>query len=240
LTRTQQVVPSISCRLTAEVVGTFILTLVSAGADVVGAAATGGVIHPARYLGPGLILVALIFSFSGISGAHINPAVTLAFIARGVFPLKRALAYWLSQFAGAIVAGLALVAIFGTAARHGATHVGLGLSQFAGLASEAVLTAILALVILGTSEEEAVVGKNAAIAVGFTVAACGLFAGPISGASMNPARSLGPAIASLTFVDWWIYLVGPVIGALIGAAVVQLIYGGPTSGEHEAAHGKHR
>jgi aquaporin Z len=94
-------------------------------------------------------------------------------------------------------------------------------------------------IILGTSEEKAVVGKNAAIAVGFTVGACGLFASPLTGASMNPARSIGPALATLTFTDLWLYIVGPVAGALLATAIVQAIYGSPTGSEREAAHGKH-
>jgi aquaporin Z len=225
-------------RLAAETVGIFILTLVAAGADVVDAVTAGGIGHVARYLAPGFVVAALIFSLSGISGAHINPAVTLAFVARGVFPIPLALAYWSAQFAGAIVAGLALLAMFGPSAQHGVSRMSLALPPLAGVASEAMLTAILVFVILGTSEEKAIVGKNAALAIGFTVAALGLFASPISGASMNPARTLGPAIATLTFTNWWLYLVGPSAGALIATGIVYCIYGRPTAAEQEAAHGK--
>ena len=224
--------------LAAEAAGTFVLTLVAAGADVVDAATGGGIGHPARYLAPGLVLVALIFSLSGVSGAHINPAVTFAFVVRGVFPVPRAFAYVVTQFAGAVAAGAALLIVFGPLARHGVSRMELPLAPAVGAGSEAVLTAILVLVILGTSEQKAVVGKNAAIAVGFTVAALGLFASPVSGASMNPARSLGPAIATLSFENWWLYLVGPITGALIGCGIVHLIYGAPTPNEREAALGK--
>jgi len=232
--------PSLAQCLVAESVGTFILTLVAAGADVLDAVTAGDIGHVARYLAPGLVLVALIFSLSGISGAHINPAVTLAFVVRGVFPIGRALAFWASQFAGAIIAGLALFALFGPVAQHGATRITIGLSPLAGAATEMVLTAILVLVILGTSEQPAVVGKNAAIAVGFTVAALGLFASPISGASMNPARSLGPAIATLQFTDWWLYVVGPLVGALVATGLVFAIYGPPSPASRKAAFGKHQ
>ncbi len=230
--------PKVAQCLAAEAVGTFVLTLVAAGADVVDAATGGGIGHGARYLAPGLVLIALIFSLSGVSGAHINPAVTLAFVVRGVFPIRRAFAYVVSQFAGAVAAGAALLGVFGPLARHGVSRMTLPLAPAAGAASEALLTAILVFVILGTSEQKAVVGKNAAIAVGFTVAALGLFASPVSGASMNPARSLGPAIATLSFENWWLYLAGPIAGALIGCGIVNVIYGAPTLGEHEAARGK--
>jgi aquaporin Z len=229
--------PSLLSKFTAETAGTFVLTLVAAGADVLDAVTGGTIGHAARYLAPGLILVALIFAFSGISGAHFNPAVTLAFVARGVFPAGRAVAYVAFQFAGAVLAGGALAAVFGAAASHGATRMELPLSPAAGLATEAVLTAILVTIILGTSEERAIVGKNAALAVGFTVAACGLFASPISGASMNPARSFGPMLATLTFTDWWIYIAGPCVGALFAVGIVQLVYGSPNRAERDAADG---
>ncbi|HEY4441122.1 MAG TPA: aquaporin [Candidatus Elarobacter sp.] len=224
-------------RLAAEAVGTFVLTLVAAGGDAADFATNGIVGHAARYLAPGLTVTAMIFTVSGISGAHINPAVTLAFVVRGVFPIGLAAGYWAAQIVGALLAGLAVVFAFGAMASHGANHVGLGLTPAAGVAVEAVLTAILVTVILGTSEEKAVVGKNAAIAVGFTVAALGLFASPLTGASMNPARSLGPAIATLTWTDWWVYLAGPAAGVLLAVAVVGLIYGPPSEEERSAAHG---
>ncbi|MEA2785242.1 MAG: aquaporin [Candidatus Eremiobacteraeota bacterium] len=230
--------PALAQCLAAEATGTFVLTLVAAGADVLDAATQGGIGHPARYLAPGLVLIALIFSLSGISGAHINPAVTFAFVVRGVFPISRAFAYWGTQFAGAAAAGAALLVLFGPLARHGVSRMTLPLAPAAGAASEALLTAILVLVILGTSEQKAVVGKNAALAVGFTVAALGLFASPVSGASMNPARSLGPAVATLSFENWWLYLAGPIAGALIGCGIVNAIYGAPTSDEQEAAAGQ--
>jgi aquaporin Z len=237
-TRNHAKSPSTVSWLTAETVGTFILTLVSAGADVIDAASGGGIGHVGRYLAPGFVLVALIFSLGGVSGAHINPAVTLAFVVRGVFPIRRAFAYWGCQLAGGSLAGLALVAVFGSLAHHGVSHMTLALSPITGAAAEAMLTAILVLIILGTSEEKAIVGKNAALAVGFTVTALGLFASPLSGASMNPARSLGPAIATLTFTDWWLYVVGPIAGALIATGIVQVLYGPPSYDEQKAAYGK--
>ena len=227
-------------RLAAEAFGTFVLTLVAAGADVADAASGGGIGHTARYLAPGLVLVALIFSLSGISGAHLNPAVTLAFVARRAFPLRRAPAYVACQIAGAIGAGLVLRLAFGAVAARGATHVGLSLPPLAGAFAEAICTAVLVFVILATSEERAVVGKNAALAVGFTVAAIGLFESPVSGASMNPARSLGPAIATASFGEWWVYVAGPFAGAAVGVVLIRAILGSATAREREAAHGTSR
>jgi aquaporin Z len=231
--------PPLSSRLLAEMIGTLILTFVAAGGDVVDAVSGSQIGHAARYLAPGLIVIALIYATSGISGAHINPAVTLAFLVRRSFPFRRAVLYWLVQLVGAVTAGLLLRMFFGATLSHGVTRPGIGMTPLAAAGWECALTMVLVLVILGTSEQQAVVGKNAAMAVGFTVATCGLFSSPVSGASMNPARSLGPAVASLDFSSIWVYLVGPIAGACLAAGLVQLIYGSPTRGEREAAHGKH-
>ncbi|GAC1413883.1 MAG: aquaporin [Candidatus Velthaea sp.] len=230
--------PSLSRRLAAEGIGTFVLTLVAAGADIVDARTGGGVGHVARYLAPGLLVTALIFSLSGISGAHINPAVTIAFVSRRSFPIVRAVFYIIAQLAGALVAGLVLFASFGPAAQAGVPQLGSGVTPTAGIFGEAVITAILVLVILGTSEEQAVVGKNAAIAVGFTVAAMGLTSSFLTGASMNPARSLGPALATGNLENWYVDVAGPILGAFVSAGIVQCIYGAPNQGEREAARGK--
>lgn len=230
--------PPLASRLLAEMTGTFVLTFVAAGGDVIDAVSGHEIGHVARYLAPGLTVLALIYAMSGISGAHINPAVTLAFLVRRSFPVGRALLYWLVQVAGAVAAALLLRVFFAGEISHGITRPGPGISALFAAGWECVLTVILVLVILGTSEQEAVVGKNAAIAVGFTVALCGLFSSPISGASMNPARSLGPAIATLDFSSSWVYVLGPIVGACLAAGLVHLIYGPPTRSEREAAHGK--
>lgn len=229
---------TLSRRLGAEALGTFILTFVAAGADVVEATSEHQIGHDARYLAPGLVVIALIYALSGISGAHINPAVTLAFVVRRCFPVGRALLYWLVQLLGALAAAALLGAFFGPGIAAAVNHPGPMVAAGGAAVWEAALTFILVVVILGTAQEKPIVGKNAALAVGFTVAACGLFSSPVSGASMNPARSLGPMIASGSLENWWVYVAGPFAGALLAAAVVRLVHGPPKSSEQAAAQGE--
>jgi aquaporin Z len=181
----------------------------------------------------------MIWSMSGVSGAHINPAVTFTFVLRHTFPVRRAVVYWIAQFAGAIAAAGILRLFFGEFIAKGASKPGPDISSWAAVSWEALLTCMLVLVILGTAENEAVVGKNAALAVGLTVALTGLFSSPITGASMNPARSLGPQIVAGMTGYSWIYLLGPLSGATAAAALGYLIFGQPKRSELEAAHGKH-
>lgn len=227
-------------RLGAEFFGTFFLTLVAAGADIIDAGSGGEIGHTARYLAPGLLVAAMIWSISGISGAHINPAVTFTFVLRRCFPLARAFGYWIVQFVGAIAAAVVLRLFFGDLVAKGATHPGPSVNAWSAMSWEALLTGLLVFVILGTAEHEAVVGKNQALAVGFTVALCGLFSSPITGASMNPARSFGPQLVSGDLSQTWIYLLGPFLGALVATGVCYLLHGPPTFSEREAAHGKHQ
>jgi aquaporin Z len=225
-------------RFGAELIGTYFLTFVAAGADVIDFVSGGKIGHVARYLAPGFVVAAMIWSLSAISGAHINPAVTFVFVLRRCFPIARACAYVVAQLAGAIAAAATLAWIFGPAIAAGATHPGPGVTQTAAMGWEAIVTALLVLVILGTAEQPAVVGKNAALAVGITVAACGLFSSPMSGASMNPARSIGPQLLSGEFDTMWIYIVGPVLGAIIAAIIVEVLVGTPKHSERETALGK--
>ncbi|HEV3087500.1 MAG TPA: aquaporin [Candidatus Elarobacter sp.] len=224
-------------RIGAEFVGTALLTFVAAGADVVEFVTGGGIGHVARYVAPALVVTAMIWSLSGISGAHINPAVTLAFVARRSFPPGRVAPYLAAQFAGAVVAAFALRGIFGSAVEHGITKP-TAFAPWQALVLETILTFILVYTILATSEEKAVVGKNGALAVGGVVALCGLAFSPVSGASMNPARSFGPMLASLQFQYLWIYICGPILGALLAAAVVSATHGPPTEETQSAAGGK--
>jgi aquaporin Z len=129
---------------------------------------------------------------------------------------------------------------FGAALAAGVTHPGPAFAPAAAMFWEAILTALLLLVILGTAEQPAVVGKNAALAVGIVIAGCGLFSSPISGASMNPARSFGPALLNGQFDELWIYFVGPLLGGAFAAIIIQLLVGSPRYSERDAAHGKHR
>ncbi|MEG3439745.1 aquaporin [Pannus brasiliensis CCIBt3594] len=225
-------------RLLAELFGTFALTLVAAGGDVIESTTGHALGHVAKTVAPGLMVMATIYTVGEISGAHINPAVTLAFAIRRDFPWKRIPGYWGAQLLGAIGAAFFLKTLFGNTARLGATRLGPGLSAPVGFWMEVVLTVLLITVILGTAEQHRLVGPNAAIAVGSTVALDGLFAGPVSGASMNPARSLGPALVSGHLEQIWIYLLGPVAGALLAVILAWLLHGNPKRSEVKAAGGE--
>jgi len=231
--------PTLAVRLAAEAIGTFALTFVAAGADATARLSADQVSPLARALAPGLLVMALIYAIGDRSGAHFNPAVTLAFAARRLFPPRWVVPYWLAQLLGAVIAGAVLVALFGSiaaAAGVSTPHVDAGVA----LVLEVLLTAILVTVILGTADRYQLIGPDAAIAVGATIALCGLVALPIEGASMNPARSLGPAIASGKLEDVWIYLVGPAVGALIAVAIARFLHGppAPEGKAGEAARGE--
>ena len=223
-------------RLLAEVLGTFLLTLVAAGGNVIAAASGGAVSQNARVVAPALLVMAMIYTVGNLSGAHFNPVVTLAFAIRRDFPWRRVLPYWLAQLIGAVLAVLLLRSLFGLAGHLGETlpHQGVLLS----LIMEMVLTFTLLTVILGTATNHKLVGHNAALAVGGTIALTGLFAAPISGASMNPARSLGPFLVAGQLADAWIYIVGPLVGGLLAVGVAWLLRGGTTKYAIEAATGE--
>ncbi|HUZ02126.1 MAG TPA: aquaporin [Thermomicrobiaceae bacterium] len=221
--------------LAAEVFGTFALTLVAAGGLVISVVSHGQVDATARALAPGLMVVAMIYAIGDVSGAHINPSVTLAFALRGDFPWRHVPLYWLAQLAGALLAPALLLLLFGDVAHLGTTipHAGNGTA----VVMEIVLTTLLASVILGTATRGRIVGPSAALPVGATVALAGLFAGPISGASMNPALSLGPALVSGTLATAWIYLVGPFLGAGLAVLLTWIHHGRKHAGEELAARG---
>ena len=224
-------------RLVAEAGGTFLLVLVAAGADVVNAVSHGQVGRTAAVTAPGLMVLALIYTIGATSGAHLNPAVTVAFAARGHFPWSRVPGYVLAQVCGATAAAALLRAMFGTAGRLGGTFPGHGIPAGTALVTEIVLSFGLMTVILGTSSGPRNVGHNAAVAIGGYVALAGLWASPVSGASMNPARSLGPALVSgdLSFI--WIYLAGPVAGGLLAVGLAWALRGRPSRRADVAAQG---
>jgi MIP family channel proteins len=176
----------------------------------------------------GLIIAAMIYATGHISGAHFNPAVTLAFAATRHFPPAMVPVYLAAQFGGAIAASAALRLLFGNVAHLGTTLPAGGVGQ--SLALEAVLTFFLMFVIISVATDTRAAGQAAALAIGATVGLEAMFAGPISGASMNPARSLAPALVSGAWTAQWLYVVGPVVGALLGAFAYQY-----TRGEHPAA-----
>jgi aquaporin Z len=225
-------------RLIVEFVGTFILVTVAAGSGVINHYAGGDPIsRTAAVIAPGAIVMAMIYALGPLSGLHINPAVTLAFTARRVFKAIWAVPYIVVQLAGAVCAALFLQAMYSHVAAGGNYPIAKPGGEWRSLVMETILTAILVTVILNTATGYRSIGHNAALAVGSTVALLGLFASPISGASMNPARTLGPDIVSWDFTGWWIYIVGPLAGAAIAVMMIGLVRGLPGKLERGAAEG---
>jgi aquaporin Z len=225
-------------RLIIEFLGTFVLVTVAAGSGVINHYAGGNPIsRTAAVIAPGAVVMAMIYAWGPLSGLHINPAVTFGFTARGVFPTKWVVPYWAVQLAGAICAAWFLQLMFGDVAKGGNYPISKPGGDWRSLVMEIVLTTILVSVILNTATGSRSIGHNAAIAVGSTVALLGLFASPISGASMNPARTLGPDIVSTDFTGWWVYVVGDLAGAAIAVIVITLVRGLPDRAEREAAQG---
>lgn len=207
----------------AEIFGTFALVFAGTGAVVIDAVTGGGVTHVGVALTFGLVVMAMIYAVGDVSGAHLNPAVTLGFFASGRLPARCVAPYVLSQLGGAVLASLALRGLFGNHASLGATlPAGSGWQSF-GL--ELVLTGILMFVILCVSTGPREVGTMAGIAVGGVIALEALFAGPICGASMNPARSLAPALVSGNYHALWVYLTAPVLGAAAAVPLWRLTRG---------------
>jgi aquaporin Z len=212
-------------RLFAEFLGTFFLVAVAAGAGVVDAVSPGSVGRVAAVVAPGLMVMAIILFMGAVSGAHLNPAVSIGFAARGDFPWKRVPGYVLAQLAGAAFACLLLWLMFGTVGMLGATEPGPGISDLQAMVMELVLTLGLVSTILGTASKAQNVGPIAALAVGGYIALAGLWASPVSGASMNPARSFGPDLLLGNFAHYWVYLVGPLAGALLAVGVAYILRG---------------
>jgi aquaporin Z len=221
----------------AELIGTFALTLVAAGGDVIAALSSGTVSSASRAVAPGLIVLALIYAIGNDSGAHYNPAVTFAFALRKAFPWRWVPSYWGAQFVGAGSAAILLRTLFGAIASNGVNHPHYGSAT--ALVMETVLSFLLVLIILGTATRYSLIGTDAALAVGATIACAGLFAAPVSGASMNPARSLGPALVNGTLGDAWIYLLGPGLGAALAVGVTSALHHQHHRGEQKAAQGEH-
>jgi aquaporin Z len=224
-------------RLFAEAWGTFLLVLVAAGGGVVGALPVGGdVTLLMKVLAPGLMVVAIIYFMGTVSGAHINPAVTLAFAARGHFPWRRVPGYLVAQLIGALLAAIVLEWLYGGIA-NGRTAPGQGIEPWVAVMTEVLLTLGLLSVVFGTADGPRNVGHNSALAIGFYVALAGMWAAPIDGASMNPARTLGPDLVAGDLSQTWIYIVGPIVGALVAVLVDRLVHGKPSEAGREAAQG---
>ncbi len=210
-------------RLFSELLGTFALVLVAAGGGLLHA--KGQISLAAAVVAPGLMVTAIILFMGAVSGAHLNPGVSLAFALRGDFPWKRVPGYIIIQLAGATLACLFLRWIFGNVEHLGATVPGPGYKNWQALLMEIVLTALLVSVILGTASAAQNVGAVAALGVGGYIALAGLWAAPVSGASMNSARSFGPALASGYWTSYWVYIVGPISGALIAVGFATVLRG---------------
>jgi aquaporin NIP len=208
--------------LTAEAIGTFALVFAGCGAIMVDAK-TQQLGHVGVAITFGLVIMFGIYAVGHISGAHFNPAVTLAFALTRHFPWPRALAYWVAQFAGALAAAVLLRASLGNIAHVGATYPsGSDLQSFLW---ELVMTAFLMFVILAVATDTRAVGEAAAIAIGGTIGLDAMFGGPISGASMNPTRSLAPGLVAGDLNAIWVYLLAPALGAAVGGLAYQFVRG---------------
>ena len=209
----------------AELIGTFALVFAGAGAVMVDAK-TGALGHVGVAITFGLAIMVMIYAVGHVSGAHFNPAVSFTFALTRHVPWARVVLYWTAQLAGALLAAALLRASLGNLAHVGATlPAGSDAQSFVW---ETVLTALLMFVIMAVATDTRAVGETAAIAIGGTVGLDAMFGGPISGASMNPARSVGPAVVSGDLHALWIYLLAPIAGAAIGAVAYQFIRGSTT------------
>jgi aquaporin Z len=207
-------------RLAAESIGTFVLVFAGTGAIVTNAL-TGAVTHPGVALTFGLVVLALVYALGDVSGAHLNPAVTVGFVAAGRFPVREALPYAAAQLGGAVAASLLLRALFPDSATLGETVPRGPAGQ--SFVLEVVLTWFLMLVVLCVSTGAKEKGITAGVAVGAVIALEAMFAGPICGASMNPARSLAPAVVSSRLEHLWVYLTAPVLGAVLAVPTFAMI-----------------
>ncbi|SNT37737.1 aquaporin Z [Asanoa hainanensis] len=206
--------------------GTFFLVLVAVGGGMVNARFGGDAVPAAaRVVAPALMVSAVILFMGTVSGAHLNPAVSVAFALRGDFPWKRVPAYIAAQFVGAVLATLLLWALIGKHGTAGLTLPGPGISTTTAMIWELVLTTGLVSVILGTASGAQQIGPLAAIGVGSYIALAGLWGAPVSGASMNPARSLGPELVLTHWTSWWAYVVGPVAGGAVAVGFAHVLRG---------------
>jgi len=222
-------------RLFSEGWGAFLLVVVACGAGVSAALSHGAVTLGMAVVAPGLMVMAIIYFMGSVGGAHLNPAVTLAFAVRRNFPWRRVPGYIAAQIVGALLAATFLRLMFGDVAHLGATTPGPGVNAVQALVTEIVLTTGLVSTILGTASGARNIGSNGALAIGGYIALAGLWAAPISGASMNPVRSLAPDVLRGDLGQTWIYIVGPLIGAMIAVGFEAILKGQPTEAGSLAA-----
>ena len=217
-------------RLFSELLGTFFLVLVAAGGGMMGHAFPDTISRSAAVTAPGLMVMAIILFMGKVSGAHLNPAVSLAFAARGDFPWRRVPGYIVVQLVGASLAALFLREVVNVSATYGSNYPAAGYSAGAAFWMELVLTLGLVSVILGTASGAQNVGIIGAFGVGGYIALAGLWGSPISGTSMNPARTFGPDLVGRDFTSYWVYVAGPLAGAAL-AVVCAFVLRGPGGGQ---------
>ncbi len=226
-------------RLFSELLGTFLLVMVAAGGGMMGHAFPGVISRSAAVVAPGLMVMAIILFMGKVSGAHLNPVVSIAFALRRDFPWDRVPGYIVVQLAGATLAALFLRAVVNVSAVYGSNYPAHGYSDMAAFWMEFILTMGLVSVILGTASGAQNIGLFGALGVGGYIALAGLWGSPISGASMNPARTFGPDLVSTTFNGYWVYIGGPVAGAVVAVAIAFVLRGrgGGRSGSGAAQGG---
>jgi aquaporin Z len=212
-------------RLFSEVLGTFFLVLVAAGGGMMGHAFPGVISRTAAVVAPALMVMAIILFMGKVSGAHLNPAVSIAFALRRDFPWLRVPGYVVAQLIGATLAALFLRSVINVSATYGSNYPAHGYSNVAAFWMELILTVGLVSVILGTASGAQNVGIIGAFGVGGYIALAGLWGSPISGASMNPARTFGPDLVSTTFTGYWVYVAGPIAGAALAVLIAFVLRG---------------
>jgi aquaporin Z len=212
-------------RLFSELYGTFLLVIVAAGGGMMGEAFPNTITRTAAVVAPGLVVMGIIMFMGKVSGAHLNPAVSVAFSLRGDFPWRRVPGYVVVQLLGASLAALFLHEVIKVSAKFGSNYPASGFSTWQAYLMEALLTLGLISVILGTASGAQNIGIFGAIGVGGYIALAGLWGSPISGASMNPARTFGPDLIGRSFSDYWVYVAGPLTGAVVAVGFAYVLRG---------------
>ena len=212
-------------RLVSELLGTFFLVLVAAGGGMMGQAFPGTISRTAAVVAPGLMVLAIILFMGKVSGAHLNPAVSVGFALRGDFPWWRVPGYIVVQLGGAALAAWFLQAVVHVSASYGSNYPAAGYSSMSAFWMEFILTLGLVSVILGTASGAQNIGIVGAFGVGGYIALAGLWGSPISGTSMNPARTFGPDLVGRDWTAYWVYVAGPVAGAVVAVAAAFVLRG---------------
>src|SRR6185369_1270421 len=212
-------------RLFSEVLGTFFLVLVAAGGGMMGQAFPDTISRTAAVVAPGMMVLGIILFMGKVSGAHLNPAVSVAFSLRGDFPWRRVPGYIVAQLVGAALAAWFVQSVINASAVFGSNYPASGYTSTDAFLMEAVLTLGLVSVIMGTASGAQNLGVFGALGVGGYIILAGLWGSPISGASMNPARTFGPDLVGGNFTSYWVYIAGPIAGAAVAVAVAFVLRG---------------